>query len=172
MIDPSTLQRSATLKDGLVVTIRAVRQDDKERLREAFRNLESASIYARFFGFKKQLTDDELVQATEIDFDQTVTLVVTIDGQDDEIVIGTGTYAKSNATTAEVAFVVEEDYQRLGIARLILATLVEIARNQGLKRFEADVLPHNAAMLSVFRHCGLPMRVTADEGILHVTLDL
>ena len=44
------------LKNGLSVTVRAIRPEDKERLTEAFRNLERESVYTRFFGFKNELT--------------------------------------------------------------------------------------------------------------------
>jgi hypothetical protein len=68
MSDASNYARSIELKNGLAVTIRAIRSDDKQRLREAFAKLEPSTIYTRFFGYKKQLTDAELAQGTEIEF--------------------------------------------------------------------------------------------------------
>jgi hypothetical protein len=47
-------------------------------MRAAFANLESRSVYMRFFGYEKELTDSELEQATEVDFDQVVALVATV----------------------------------------------------------------------------------------------
>lgn len=167
--------RLLTLKNGLQVTLRTIRSDDKQRLRDAFAKLEPSTIYTRFFGYKKQLSDAELAQATEIDFRTNVALLVTTGSGDTETVIGAGRYVAAPGPTpdsAEIAFTVEEDFHGLGIASLILSHLAEIARKYGLKRFEAEVLPGNTAMLAVFRKSGLPMRQSTGDGAVHVTLDL
>lgn len=168
-------EKPLTLKNGMQVTLRAIRSDDKQRLRDAFAKLETSTIYTRFFGYKKQLSDAELVQATEIDFHSTVALLVTTGDGSSETVIGAGRYVAAPGQmpeSAEIAFTVEEDFHGLGIASLLLTSLAEIARENGLKRFEAEVLPGNAAMLVVFRKSGLAMRQSLGDGAVHVTLDL
>jgi RimJ/RimL family protein N-acetyltransferase len=77
MIDVRSYSAEEILKNGTAVRIRCVRADDKNRIREAFRNLETESIYKRFFQYKKALTDEELKAATEIDFENEVALMVT-----------------------------------------------------------------------------------------------
>ena len=175
-MDTAHFSAAHTLKNGTAITIRAIRHDDKPKLLEAFKHLDKSSIYTRFFGYKKQLTDAELEQATNIDFEATVALVATTGNADTETVIGGGRYivlpGLPHPQSAEVAFTIEEDYQGLGIASLILKQLVEIARAKGLKRFDADVLKGNAAMISVFRRSGLAMRQRPEGGVVHVTLEL
>jgi RimJ/RimL family protein N-acetyltransferase len=165
-----------TLRNGIEVTIRAIRRDDQGKLLEAFRNLDRSSIYTRFFGYKKELTEPELQQATHVDFESVVALVATTGSGESETLIGGGRYCANVGLgpprTAEVAFTVEEDYQGLGIASLILKHLAGIARSKGVQRFEAVVLPGNAAMLAVFRRSGLSMHQHAEGGAVHVTLEL
>ena len=160
-----------TLNDGSPVTIRAVRPDDKDRILTAFRALEPYSIYARFFYAKTELSEEELRQLTEIDYVSAVVLLATIGARKRETVIGLGRYAASEGS-AEVAFVVEEDYAGRGIAARLLHHLTHIARENGITKFEADVLEDNAAMFAVFRESGLPMTTTNADGITHVTLAL
>ena len=160
-----------TLNDGSPVTIRAVRPDDKERILTAFLALEPHSIYARFFYAKTELSEEELRQLTEIDYVSAVVLLATIGARQQETVIGLGRYAASEGS-AEVAFVVEEDYAGRGIAGRLLHHLTHIARENGITKFEADVLEDNAAMFAVFRESGLPMTTTNADGITHVTLVL
>jgi RimJ/RimL family protein N-acetyltransferase len=164
------------LKSGMRVRIRSIRPDDKHRLSEAFRNLETESIYTRFFHHKKALSDDELRAATEVDFENVVALVVTTGTGENEVIIGSGRFAAFDATnnlrSAEVAFTVEEDYQGQGIAGCLLRHLVEIARGKGVSQFEAEVLLENKAMISVFERSGLPMKSESGGGSLHVTLSL
>lgn len=160
-----------TLGDGTAVTIRAVRPDDKARIVTAFLALEPHSIYARFFHAKTELSEEELRRLTEIDYVSAVVLLATIGARPQETVIGLGRYAASGRS-AEVAFVVEEDYAGRGIAGRLLHHLTHIARENGLAKFEADVLADNAPMLAVFRDSGLPMTTTHADGITHVTLVL
>jgi RimJ/RimL family protein N-acetyltransferase len=177
MIDAQNYRVDDKLKDGTAVTIRAIRPDDKERIVEAFRNLEAESIYTRFFGPKKELSDAELKIATEVDFENTIALVVPIQvGDGKETIIGAGRYVlydpPNTERSAEIAFTVEEDFHGQGIASRILRHLIHIAREKGVRQFEAEVLRENSAMLAVLARSGLPMKQSLQDGALHAILSL
>jgi RimJ/RimL family protein N-acetyltransferase len=177
MIDAQNYRVDDKLKDGTAVTIRAIRPDDKDRIVEAFKNLESESIYTRFFGHRGDLSDAELKIVTEVDFENTVALVVTIPaGGGEETIIGAGRYVlydpPNTERSAEIAFTVEEDFHGQGIASRILKNLIHIAQEKGVSQFEADVLAENRAMLAVFARSGLPMKRSLEEGAIHMTLTL
>lgn len=156
------------LRDGTQASIRAIRPDDKARLRTAFRALEPASIYTRVFHAKKDLSDDELRRLTELDPAKEAALVVTVDDR----IIAVGRYIVTGDQCAEVAFTVEEDYQRNGLAGTLLRELAQIARERGIARFEAFVLPENVAMLSVFERSGLPLKRKYEDGAVRLVLEL
>jgi RimJ/RimL family protein N-acetyltransferase len=153
------------------ITIRAIRPDDRERIVKAFRGLDRSSVYLRFFSHKKELEDEELWRVTECDGVSEVALVATVGSGDREIIVGLGEYARSGAA-ADIAFAVEEDFQRRGIASRLLQQLVDIARANGIVRFEADVLAENTPMLAVLRNSGLRMRTSRGQGVVHATLFL
>jgi GNAT superfamily N-acetyltransferase len=165
-----------TLKSGVTVKIRAIRSTDKVELIEAFGRLEPESVYTLFFQYKQSLSDRELKAATEVDFENTVALVVTLTSGAREVIIGGGRHVvldpASVPRSAEIAFLVEEDYRGQGLAGRLLKHLAEIARKQGVSQFEADVLPQNQAMLAVFSRSGLPMQQAFADGVTHVTLSL
>ena len=46
------------------------------------------------------------------------------------------------------------------------------ARELGVERFEAEVLPHNRRMLNLFQHSGLPVSSVFRDGVVHVVLEL
>lgn len=171
-MDAQRFYEKEVLRNGLEVVIRAACPDDPERIVEAFKELDAQSIYRRFFIPKKEITEDELQRFREIDFDTNVTLLCTVERDGREIVIASGSYAKTSEDMAEVAFIVEEDYQRLGISKRLLTHLRQIALANGLKKFTAEVLPCNSEMLGVFRGCGCPMKSRTAEGTVHVTLVL
>lgn len=176
MIDAARYDTTATLRSGMGVRVRSIRPDDKKRLAEAFKNLEAESIYTRFFHHKKTLTDEDLKNATEIDFENAVALVVTTGEGEHETIIGAGRYVVIEETgklrSAEVAFTIEEDYHRQGMARILLQHLAPIAREKGLSCFVAEVLPENRGMLTVFSRSGLPMKTEHGGDAVHVTMSL
>jgi GNAT superfamily N-acetyltransferase len=176
MSDPRDFTCHETLRNGLAVTIRHLRAGDREKITKAVRQLDRESVYTRLFSYRSELTDAGLDRIMRVEPGHEVALVVTTGVGEDESVIGSGRYVVSNPEdeerAAEVAFVVEEDYQGLGIASRLLRHFAQIAREQGIATLEAEVLAGNKAMLSVFTHSGLPMTTSRDGGVVHVTLAL
>jgi len=159
----------------LAVTIRTLRPDDRARVAAAVKELNRESVYTRLFSYKKELTETGLKRIMAVDPEREVALLVTRGVGPKEIAIASGRYVadpRDTGATAEVAFVVEEDYQRLGIASRLLRHLAAIARQRGVIAFEADVLPENTSMIAVFARSGLPMRQRREGGVVHVTMSL
>ena len=97
--------------------------------------------------------------------------------EENRIIIASAGYVAHDGAdsvrAAEVAFAVAEDVQGQGLSSKLLAVLAELARADGVQRFDAEVLSRNAAMLSVFEHSGLPMQVGAEQdGVISVSLSL
>ena len=172
MINASQYAETDSLRNGLSVCFRASRPDDVERIVAAFRELDPDSVYLRFFGPKKEISPAEIKRFQETDFINRVILLCTTVRENREIVIASGTYAIDDNGAAEVAFIVEEDFHRLGIAGRLMKHLGKIAVAAGIKTFTAEVLPRNAAMLNVFERCGWPMTTKTSDGTVHITLDL
>lgn len=176
MIDVQNFASREKLKNGIQVTVRSIRSDDKDALLTAFKELDERTIFLRFFGTKKELSKEELKRLTEVDFDRTVSLVMCLQSEAKEIIIGGGSYfAFGHAVPpgkAEVSFTVEEDYHGLGIASITLKHLARIAREKGIKQLHAEVLPENKGMLAVFKRSGFPHKQVYADGFVHVVLSL
>ncbi|MBI4516978.1 MAG: GNAT family N-acetyltransferase [Deltaproteobacteria bacterium] len=171
--DARTYAADAVLRDGSSIHIRAIRPDDKERLRDHFQHLSMRSIYFRFFGAKKRLTDEELARFTELDFVRQVALVATLRGERERI-IGVGRYTAvpgdgADSHRAEVAFAVLDEYQGRGIGTLLLEHLAPIARANGISEFEAEVLGENNRMLQMFAASGFKVKRALEAGVFHIT---
>ena len=172
MIDVGHYKTSETLRDGREICIRALQPDDAGRMSEAFSKLDPESVYTRFFSYKKEVSAADLQLIREMDFERRVALIATLTENGREIVIASSSYARYGDDAAEIAFVVEEDYQGLGIARRLLTHLGKIAVDRGITTFTAEVLNQNAAMQKVFAGCGWPMRSRNEDGSLYITLAL
>ena len=154
--------------------MRAIRPEDKERLRVAFARLSARSVYQRFFHPVNELTADDLRRLTEIDFWDHVGIVLSVGAGSDERLIAVGRYVRvvRAGDVAEVAFTVADDYQHRGAATLLLRELVAIARKRGVRKFVALVLNDNRQMLEVFRRSKLPLREAFVDGARRVVLKL
>jgi GNAT superfamily N-acetyltransferase len=176
MIDARNYSAREVLKNGLQVTVRAIRPDDGDAVVAALRELDEGTIYLRFFSQKKEFSPLELTKAVDVDFVRTVALVICMQNGSGEKIIGDGRYMvfgdAEPPDRAEVAFMVEEDYQGLGIASLTLRHLAGIAKDKGIIQFYAEVLPENKGMLTVFKRSGFPVRQESAEGLVHVTISL
>jgi predicted CoA-binding protein/GNAT superfamily N-acetyltransferase len=171
--DARSYEAEETLRDGGSIHLRAIRPDDKGRLIEHFQQLSQRSVYFRFFGAKRRLTDEELKRFTEPDFVRHAGLVATLleDGQ--EHIIGVGRYIARDDDgaphRAEVAFAVADAHQGRGIGTILLEHLVPLARANGITEFEADVLGENNQMLDVFAKSGFVVRRSLEAGVVHVS---
>jgi len=175
VIDLRNYTAKEVLGDGTAVIIRAIAPEDRTSVLEAFKVLDREAVYRRFFSPKKELTDSELKQLTDVDFANVVALVATTTTSEGEMLIAGGRYAVDDAESprsAELAFLTGEAYRGRGVASLLLKHLKRLAEAAGVRQFEAEVLAENRSMLSVFKRSGLPMQQSRDSNVIHVTLSL
>ena len=104
----------------------------------------------------------------DVDYANRYGLVATR-GADDRIV-GQGAYFKEGPGRAEVAFVVADELQGNGLATILLAHLAEVAEENGISVFTAEVMPENHRMVEVFRESGFPAEMSSLPGALRVEL--
>jgi GNAT superfamily N-acetyltransferase len=162
------------LRDGTAVQLRAIRPDDKERLRIAFERLSHRSVYRRFLHPIKALTPNWLRQLTELDFRDHVGLVLSAEDETGERLIAVGRFVRlgPGCERAEFAITVADDYQNRGAGTLLLQRLADMARAGGVREFVAYVLEDNREMLEVIRRTGLPCRQTSGDGVRLVVVSL
>jgi GNAT superfamily N-acetyltransferase len=172
MLNPATYSAIETLRDGCKLTIRAYSPLDREIFLSAVDRMSPQSRYLRFFTVKRDFTDRERSFFLNVDFEKHVAIVALIEEARRTIIAGGGRYVTTREKTAELAFVVIDEYQGRGIGSILLRHLVLIARATGLRTLVAEVLPENAPMLRVFGKCGLPLTIDRDSETVHVTLQL
>jgi GNAT superfamily N-acetyltransferase len=160
------------LRDGATVIIRAFRSADRANFLSAVDRVGPRSRYLRFFALKQDFSEREKSFFLDVDFDSHVALIAVVSEDGRDAIVGGGRYVLVQPGKAEVAFVVVDKYQGQGIGGILLRHLIAVARMAGLQSLVAEVLPENAAMLSVFNKCGLPVSTTRDSDVVHVTVSL
>ncbi|HZP46097.1 MAG TPA: GNAT family N-acetyltransferase [Candidatus Binataceae bacterium] len=174
-MDASHYAAVETTLDGRRLHIRALRPDDRDRLRNHFMALSDQAKIFRFHGVKRSLSDAELDRLTRLDFVRHVALVATFDEALDAPLIGVGRYivTPAHADRAEVAFAVLDAFQGHGIGSRLLHHLALIAAAHGIREFQAEVLDANRAMLEVFADSGLPVIERSSRfGVTHAVFSI
>ncbi len=160
------------LRDGREVEIRALRPDDRDDMHAALGRTSAQSLQRRFFAAKRGFSESEIAFFMDIDFIKHVALVVLIRENDRNVIIGGGRYIVTVPGTAEIAFVVIDDYQGQGVGTLLMRHLAELARQAGLRQLIAEVLPENTAMRKVFGKFGFQAQRGPDPQLVHLVLKL
>ncbi|MEM8971947.1 MAG: GNAT family N-acetyltransferase [Pseudomonadota bacterium] len=159
---PSHLDNFVTLRDGSRLHIRPIRPEDAEQEGAFVRQLSNKSRRFRFFGAMKALSDEQLVRFTQLDFSRELALVALCKDQAVERQIAVARYCKlPGGTSAEFAIVVDDNFQRKGIARILMEQLTFAAQQSGVIRFCGTVLKSNKAMRGLALSLGL--QETNDE---------
>jgi GNAT superfamily N-acetyltransferase len=93
--------------------------------------------------------------------------------EDEGRLVAVARYERNPGTTeAEVAFVVADAYQHLGIGTLLLEHLVDAALAIGITSFCALTLPENREMRGVFAESGFPVTTSHEDGTVAVRFSI
>jgi GNAT superfamily N-acetyltransferase len=166
---PGELETDIEVGSGATLRMRPIGGEDAKRLEEFHARLSFDSIYRRYFYEHPQLSADEVRRLTQVDYVNRLALVIE-DGDD---LVAVGRYDRSpDTTTAEVAFVVRDDYQHLGLGHRLLEALAKAAWARGIVTFSAETLFTNHDMMAIFRHSGYPLTTTVSRGEISVRLSI
>ncbi|HQX87395.1 GNAT family N-acetyltransferase [Ornithinibacter sp.] len=165
---PSEWEADVVLRDGTVAHVRPIRPSDTDGIHRFHSGQSEESIYLRFFAPLRRLSDADVHRFTHVDYVDRVALVVTLR----EDIVGIGRYDRIDARSAEVAFNISDHYQGKGIGSVLLEHLAAIARDVGITRFTAEVLPQNRKMLSVFSDAGYDVTRHIEDGVVEVGFDI
>jgi GNAT superfamily N-acetyltransferase len=157
----------AELKDGVRVRIRPIAPKDKDRIQEGWQYLSASTRYMRFLHPKSSLSKWELAYLTEIDYVDHFAWGAELVDDPDRLGIGIARYIrdKDDPTVAEAALTVVDDYQRIGLGRILLQALTEAARQNGIERFRAEVSASNEQVIKSLTRLGAQAGAIEDSGI-------
>jgi acyl-CoA synthetase (NDP forming)/RimJ/RimL family protein N-acetyltransferase len=165
---PAHWEADVVLSDGATAHLRPIRPDDADRLVEFYGRVSDDSKYFRFFAPYPTLSPRDVETFTQVDHTDRVALIVLIGDE----MIAVGRYERIDAGQAEVAFLVEDDHQGRGVGSVLLEHLAQAARERGIGRFVAEVLPHNHKMITVFSEAGYTIASRLTDGIVHVEFEI
>ncbi|MFJ4541245.1 GNAT family N-acetyltransferase [Streptomyces tibetensis] len=174
---PAHWEADVVLRDGGTARVRPITVDDADRLVSFYEQVSDESKYYRFFAPYPRLSAKDVHRFTHHDFVDRVGLAATVGGEFIATVrydrIGAdGTPASAPADEAEVAFLVQDAHQGRGVASALLEHIGAVARERGIRRFAAEVLPANTKMIKVFTDAGYTQKRSFEDGVVRLEFDL
>lgn len=175
---PSQYVGTWTLKDGTSVVCRPIRPEDEPLLIDFHRGLSDRTVYYRYFHLLKlshRVAHERLTRICFIDYDRELALVVErknpVTSAADILAVGRLTRIHGTPD-AEMAVIVRDDFQNRGIGAQLLNRLVEIARQEKLRRIVAEILDENVVMQRLASRAGFRLFRRSPEYAIQTELDL
>ena len=150
--------RESCLPDGTPIRLRPIRADGAAELQHAFHQLSPLSRNQRFLARKDRLTAEELDFLTHADgYDHLALVVAVLDAAGEEaekIAVARSVRDRADASVAEVAVIVKDDWHRRGVGEILLAGLSAWAWQTGVRRWRANYWKDNAGIRRLLSKVG------------------
>ncbi|MFG3688667.1 GNAT family N-acetyltransferase [Micromonospora sp. NPDC047740] len=158
------------LSDGTTVQLRQIRPDDGLGIVAMHGRFSERTRYLRYFSPYPRIPERDLQRFVNVDHRDREAFVVLAGDR----IVAVGRYERlgPGSPEAEVAFVVEDEYQGRGIGSVLLEHLADTARRFGIVHFVAEVLPANGAMLRVFSDFGYQVQRQYADGVVHLSFPI
>lgn len=170
---PKQLERYDTLKDGTEIYFRPIKPTDEPALSEMLYSLSRATVHYRYLTQSMTFPHKDVQQLTHVDFQHDMTIVGVVPGPSGEDIVAIAQYFLDPMTlSAEVAFLVQDEWQQKGMGSHLLNTITSIAKGRGVKKFYAKVLPDNKPMLQLFYNSGYAINTEFDGEVYSIDYDL
>jgi acetyl coenzyme A synthetase (ADP forming)-like protein len=172
-IDLSRYRREEILRDGYRVLLRPIEKSDVPLWLAFFSRLSEHAKYLRFHSITKEMTEEDAIHYCTVDYKNSFAYIAEIGKEKDKKIIAVARfYRLPDKRSAEVSFGIDDDYQSIGLGTRLIEALVDVARENDIAVFEADVLGENYRMMEAFRDYGFHVSSVLEGGVYHVTFPI
>jgi acyl-CoA hydrolase/RimJ/RimL family protein N-acetyltransferase len=163
--------RDVRLRDGREVLVRPTRTSDTGAMHELFYRLSEEDVETRFLQKLTSLTDSVAQYLCSVDYDQEMAFAAVVGPPEHERIVAASCYYLSPAShLAEVAYMIDPDWQGAGLGTILHSGLVEYARQHGARGLTADVLIGNSRMMRVFERGKHSLTSKVSGGVEELTM--
>jgi acetyltransferase len=169
---PIEWEKHSVLKDSTCIFVRPIRPEDERLYADFLPRVKDEDLRLRFFSAVRTLTHEYLARFTQIDYARAMAFVA-LDERTRELLAVARLHADANYEKAEFAVLVRSDIQGRGLGWLLIQTILDYARAEGLKLIDGQVLAENTTMLKMCKEFGFAITPNAeDTGIYDVLISL
>ncbi len=149
---PKQYETRATTKGGDKLIIRPLKVTDEKRLQDLCYSLNTRDRYMRYFSAVASFEHEKTQKEVAIDYLDQMSIGAFVGEIGTEEMVGNAVYYLDHKTNmAEIAFIVRGDWQKKGIASLLLSYLTIIARERNIRGFWGTTLNQNRAVINLIK---------------------
>ena len=153
------------LADGALAVVRTLEPGDEDALHELHERVSDEAVRMRFFSVARRAAHAYVEHV--LSSPETLALAAEVHGR----IVALATAEPLDPHASEVAFLVDDDLRGQGLGTLLLEHLAAMARDRGIRRFEAEVLAENRRMLQVFGDAGFRVERRLAAGVQVLEMD-
>ena len=153
--------KNLTLKDGKKAVLRPLKADDEKDLHQLFQGIPE---HERMF-IKHRVQDIKVIRdwCKNIDYGRNLPIVALIGGK----IVGVATLHQQlggwKRHIGRVSVLVHPEFRGRGLARALIAEILDIARHAGLERVEAEFIGEQDTAMKMFAMLGFNQLVRLDD---------
>jgi acetyltransferase len=169
---PKKYETFWTMRDGRTVLLRPIKPEDEPLWLEMFQNFSEESIRFRFFQILKDTPHETRIRYTNIDYDREIAIVPELTEDGKKRILGVARVSlEPDRKTGEIAFIVADPWQGLGLGTKMVDHALEICKDMKVETLYAIMLPDNIRAINLMRKMGFTITYMND-GTVKGTLDL
>ena len=170
---PEEMEHYNTLRDGTEIFFRPIKPTDEPALSEMLYSLSEKTVQTRYMAGTMVFPHSDVQQLANIDYRKDIAIIGVVPGISEEEIVAIAQYfLDPDGQSAEVAFLVQDEWQSKGMGTFLLDYITQIAKLRGVKRFYAKVLPNNKPMLAIFYNSGYKVNTEFDGEVYNISYDL
>jgi acetyltransferase len=169
---PTKYETMWRLRDGRTVILRPIKPEDEPLWLEMFQNFSEESIRYRFFQVLKDTPHETRVRYCNIDYDREIAIVAELTEEGRKRILGVSRVSiEPDGKTGEIAFIVADPWQGLGLGTKLVDYALEISADMKLETIYAIMLADNYRAMGLMKKMGFTIKYM-DDGTVKGTLSL
>ncbi len=169
---PNQFVFNVCLKDGSEVNIRPIKPEDEPLLAEMFSSLSEETLRLRFMQPRNQITHEELARMCHVDYDRELNLVAEVKEDGKLRIIGMINLLRlPDEESAEMALLVADNCQGKGLGWLLCNTMLQVAKQLGIKKVYMEILTENVRMQKLAEKLGFRIQ-SREEDVIRVVKEI
>ena len=169
--DPKKYEKVVELRDGRTVLLRFIKPEDESLWLEMFQNFSEESVRYRFFYMIKDTPHKVRARYCDIDYSKEIGIVAEMEEEGRQKILGVVRLEiESDKKEGEIAFIVADPWQSLGLGSQMVDHMIEISKKRGLQKVYALTLPNNHKAIRLLKQRGFTFQYRTDE--VKATLNL
>jgi acetyltransferase len=151
------------MRDGRTVLLRPIKPEDEPMWLEMFKNFSDESVRYRFFNIIKDTPHEVRVRYSNIDYDREIGIVTELEEKGRRQILGVvRLIIESDGKNGEIAFIVADPWQGLGLGTKMVDYMIEICKDKGLETVYAFMLPDNYRAIRLLKRMGFTIKYAKD----------